>query len=632
MNSLLDVGTSQLLADALAPKFAVSYLRVSTRGQAERGGGNDEGFSIPAQREANKKKAASIGAIVGKEFVDRGASAKSADRPELQKMLEYVRENADRVDYVIVHKVDRLARNRGDDVDIMRVLNECGVQLVSTSESIDDTPSGMLLHGIMSSIAEFYSQNLANEVKKGLSEKVKSGGTPNRSPLGYLNVRRIDDKGREYRTVIVDEERGPLITLAFKEYAKGTWTLEPLAEYLAKQGLCTRSTPKLPSTPMNSSLLQKILVNPYYRGKILYNGVEYDGAHTPLIDEKTWFDVQDVLKNHQNGERDRVHTHYLKGSIFCKNCGSRMIISYSRNSRGIIYPYFGCSGRHGKYNDCKMKHILIDEVERGIERIYDSYTLKPETRKQLQEYLSMYIGEERKKYDAELTNLVKRKEEIERRQKKLLEAHYNDAIPLNLLRQEQSALEKELNVIKNEIEQFKYTFDDVMKQLNYAFDIMENCGKVYRNAPDGIKKMMNKALFEKFYVSDSGLITEEPKEPYKTIHYGAKLIENETACADTDDGVDAGDFLHKKSPIRDIFLDKCSNKAILVDDTRLELVTSRTSSGCATSCANRPSACVILHLRASVVKAYLTILIVNYHTKYQMLPWHSLIELLCTGE
>ena len=97
----------QTLAASMTPKFAVSYLRVSTRGQAERGGGADEGFSIPAQREANKKKALSMGAIVGKEFVDRGASAKSADRLELQKMLEYVKENADRVDYVIVHKVDR---------------------------------------------------------------------------------------------------------------------------------------------------------------------------------------------------------------------------------------------------------------------------------------------------------------------------------------------------------------------------------------------------------------------------------------------------------------------------------------------------------------------------------------------
>ena len=196
----------QAMVNAITPKFAVSYLRVSTRGQAERGGGADEGFSIPAQREANKRKALSMGAMVGKEFVDRGASARSADRPELQKMLEYIKENADRVDYVIVHKVDRLARNRGDDIDIMRTLDECDVQLVSASESIDNSPSGMLLHGIMSAIAEFYSQNLATEVKKGMGEKIKNGGTVGRAPIGYKNVR--DKKGvKHVLLLLIQKER-----------------------------------------------------------------------------------------------------------------------------------------------------------------------------------------------------------------------------------------------------------------------------------------------------------------------------------------------------------------------------------------------------------------------------------------
>jgi DNA invertase Pin-like site-specific DNA recombinase len=222
MNSLTSTNKNvlaQSLTDAMTPKFAISYLRVSSQGQAVRGGGDDEGYSIPAQREANKKKALSMGAMIGKGFVDRGASARSADRPELQKMLEYIKENRDRIDYVIVHKVDRLARNRGDDIDITRVLDDANVQLVSASESIDNTPSGMLLHGIMSSIAEFYSRNLSTEVKKGLTQKAKSGGTPNKAPLGYRNIRDHDEMGRRNTRVELDPERAPLIELAFTEYA-----------------------------------------------------------------------------------------------------------------------------------------------------------------------------------------------------------------------------------------------------------------------------------------------------------------------------------------------------------------------------------------------------------------------------
>ena len=86
---------------------------------------------------------------------------------------------------------------------------EAGVTMVSATENIDETPSGMLLHGIMSSIAEFYSKNLASEVSKGLNQKFETGGTPMRAPVGYLNVSKRDEQGREYRTVEIDAERAP---------------------------------------------------------------------------------------------------------------------------------------------------------------------------------------------------------------------------------------------------------------------------------------------------------------------------------------------------------------------------------------------------------------------------------------
>ena len=172
-----------------AIKTAVSYVRVSTKEQAERDGDPD-GYSIPAQKAANQRKAESLGAEIVAEFPDRGESARSADRPKLQEMLRYIQDNP--VDYVIVHKVDRLARNRADDVAINLAIQKSGAQLVSATENIDDTASGMLLHGIMSSIAEFYSRNLATEVVKGMEQKARTGGTPGLAPLGYRNIAAIN--------------------------------------------------------------------------------------------------------------------------------------------------------------------------------------------------------------------------------------------------------------------------------------------------------------------------------------------------------------------------------------------------------------------------------------------------------
>lgn len=113
------------LTQGLTPKRAVSYLRVSTREQAERGG-REEGFSIPAQREANKRKAQSMGALVIKEFVERGVSGTSMNRPALQAMLKYIEDPENNVDMVIVHKVDRLARNRADDVALNQRFDNLG--------------------------------------------------------------------------------------------------------------------------------------------------------------------------------------------------------------------------------------------------------------------------------------------------------------------------------------------------------------------------------------------------------------------------------------------------------------------------------------------------------------------------
>src|SRR5690606_9367571 len=97
-----------LIDPPISTAVAISYLRVSTREQASKGG-TEEGFSIPAQRDAVRRKADQLGAAIVEEFVDAGASAKSTDRPDLMRMIQYVKTN--KVAYCIVHKVDRLARN-----------------------------------------------------------------------------------------------------------------------------------------------------------------------------------------------------------------------------------------------------------------------------------------------------------------------------------------------------------------------------------------------------------------------------------------------------------------------------------------------------------------------------------------
>ena len=486
------------MAAQLTPKRAVSYIRVSTREQAQRGG-SEEGFSLPAQREANKRKAQSMGALVVKEFADRGESARSANRPELQKMLAYLKEDGG-IDYVIVHKLDRLARNRADDVEINRAFEEAGVRLVSTSENIDQTPGGMLLHGIMSSIAEFYSRNLANEVIKGMGEKARNGGTLGKAPLGYVNVRGQDENGREVRTVALDEERAPLVRLAFTEYATGNWTVRQLAEHLNNRGLTIPPTARKPANPVSVRLLQTLLRNPYYKGVISFQGVEYAGAHEPLVDAATWQTVQDILTAHTNGERQRMHNHHLKSTIVCGLCGARLLVQHATSRTSSTYHYFVCARRH-RVHDCTFKAVLIDEVEARVAELYQQIRLSSDDRRDIERYLRAEFEHIQANRQQDIQRLTTRQQQLEDQRHKLLKAHYAGAIPLDLLKKEQDQLTSSILAIQRELDGYTADAALVEQHLTQALDLLEDCQRLYLAAPDRLKKLLNQVFFERILVN-----------------------------------------------------------------------------------------------------------------------------------
>jgi DNA invertase Pin-like site-specific DNA recombinase len=154
----------------------VIYLRVSTPRQARKNN-EVEGYSIPQQRDYCRRKAEELGAEVVGEYVDAGETARTTDRAQLRRMLADMADPLAGFDYIIVHKLDRLVRDRADDATMLVAMKQAKTTLVSVSEAIDDTPSGRMLQGIMASINQYYSDNLSAESKKGMAQKAKNGGT-----------------------------------------------------------------------------------------------------------------------------------------------------------------------------------------------------------------------------------------------------------------------------------------------------------------------------------------------------------------------------------------------------------------------------------------------------------------------
>src|SRR5579862_8994379 len=511
---------------------AVIYLRVSTKDQATRGG-EAEGFSIPAQRDACLRKAASLGAILVEEFVDRGESARSARRPELQRMLAFVGEQP--VEFVIVHKIDRLARSRVDDVEINLALQRAGAKLISCTENIDETPSGVLLHGIMSSIAEFYSRNLASEVNKGLIQKAKNGGTPFRPPLGYRPVRIFTEDGREVRSVEIDPERAPLVRQAFEMYATGEWTMRTLIDELTPKGLVSRATPKRPSKEITVSSFHELLRNPYYVGIVDYRGVRYEGKHPPLISQQIFDEVQRILEV-QNfaGEKKRKHHHYLKGSIWCGCCGSRLIVSNARSRSGRIYPYFTCIGRQKDPSSCTQRAVLIEHVEELVANYYEHYQLSHDLRLEAEQNIVEQMATLRENEVSERDRLVRRQRKLLDERGKLLEAHYAGAIPLELLKTEQDRITPQLQRIEEQLSSTDIKYIEAERTLKRSLELAETLANAYREAPPSVRRLMNQALFHRLIIDADEGVTGTLNDPFGLLMQAAGRTEATTATATTD--------------------------------------------------------------------------------------------------
>lgn len=480
---------------------AAIYVRVSTADQAERNG-EPEGYSIPAQRGYCQGKAEMLGADVVAEYVDAGESAKSADRPQLQKMLERIKTGGD-IDYVIVHKINRLARSMRDYLVITGTLQEHGVQFVSVTENIDDTPYGKFMQVILAGMAELESNNLATEVVKGSIQKAKAGGTPTMAPIGYLNVKKIVE-GQIIRTVEVDPELAPLVRWVFETYATGQYGVTRLHEMATAKGLLQRPTKNRPARPMHLSRFAHMLHNRYYIGYVSYRGVEYKGKHPPLVSRELFEQVQRVSRLHDKaGERRRVHHHYLKGSLICASCGSRMSVARA-NGHGGTYDYFFCLNRIGR-GGCNSRYVSLEKVEDWICDHYALVQLEPERLDGIRRELLVELEEARRRVAKEVKRQSARLKKLVNERQKLLDAYYVGSIPLDLFSGEQSRIQRGIDHANDVMMVRDYNVKQLEQTITEALELAADWGRAYRKASPQVRRQINQAFYKCFLIDSGGV-------------------------------------------------------------------------------------------------------------------------------
>lgn len=302
---------------------AVIYARYSSHNQSEQ--------SIEGQLHDAHAYAEREGYAIVREYIDRARSGKKDDRASFQRMIEDAQKKTFAV--ILVWKLDRFARNRYDSAIYKAKLKKSGVRVVSVMERIEDNPEGIILEGMLESMAEYYSANLAVNIRRGQRETIAKGKfCGGVIPYGY----RLEDGH-----LVADERTAPIIREVFARYATGEG-MKSIVTDLSSRGIRTSTGQQLTMNTFSRSLRNRV-----YIGEYSYNGQPVPGLAERLIDDETFLCAQDKLtvRKRAPGAMAAKVDYLLQGKAFCGHCGAPMVGECGRSKTGAVYHYYACRSK-----------------------------------------------------------------------------------------------------------------------------------------------------------------------------------------------------------------------------------------------------------------------------------------------
>lgn len=328
---------------------AVIYARYSSDSQREE--------SIEGQLRECGEYAQHNGITVVGSYIDRALSAKTADRPEFQRMIKDSAKGL--FEIVLVWKLDRFSRDRYDSAHYKHILKKNGVKVVSAKEHISDGPEGIILESMLEGYAEFYSAELSEKIHRGQKENALKGKNNGGGvPLGYL----LD---KQTQKLVVDPETAPLVVEIFERYSEGA-TVRSIIEDFNSRGLTTRR-----GKPFNTNSFNALLKNRKYIGEYSYQDVVIPGGVPAIVPEDLFYRVQQRM---EKNKRAPAHTKakesefLLTTKLFCGKCERMMVGESGKSHTGAMHYYYKC-GNAKRKKGCNKKAVKKDWIERAIVRL-----------------------------------------------------------------------------------------------------------------------------------------------------------------------------------------------------------------------------------------------------------------------
>lgn len=322
--------------------LAVIYARYSSHNQKD--------ASIEQQVAECEAHAKELGLKVIEVYADRAISGRTDRRPNFQRMMKASTKG--RFQYVLAWKSNRIGRNMLQAMLNEKKLTDNGVRVLYSEEDFDDTAAGRFALRSMMNVNQFYSENMAEDIMRGLMDNAQQAKVNGSLPLGYRNL------DGHYA---IDKPAAKVVVEIFTRVAAGHALID-IARDLNARGVRTKQGKKFTKNSFNV-----MLHNERYRGIYIYKDIRQENAIPRIISDDLFFRVQEALKLKKNprGARRRVTgTYLLTGKLFCGHCRSPMTGASGTSKQGDLHYYYRCQGRKAKV--CDKKNVQRDWLEEKV--------------------------------------------------------------------------------------------------------------------------------------------------------------------------------------------------------------------------------------------------------------------------
>lgn len=438
-------------------KRVVAYARFSSSNQREE--------SIDAQLRAIQDYCERNGYKLVAIYTDEAQSGKTDNRDDFKNMIDDIMKEKVDIDAVLVHKFSRFARNKYDSALYKKRLRDIGIKVISVTQPIDDSPEGRILESLIEAMDEYYSENLALEVKKGMLENALKGKHTGGGKILGLSV---DAEGYYY-----PDENASIVHRIFKEYADGVPKTQ-IVDRLNREGYRNQY-----GRPFQVRTITDLLHNEKYIGNFVYNHTQTEVIRLegiikdPIVEEDLWNKVQKLRKD-SGKPKHRKRKYLMTGKMRCGICGFTYCGSggKKKNKNGDMAAYYKCQGKIKNRNGCSNPSLNKDYYEKLVVDTITKAVLTDDAIENIAIGVVEQLEKERKSPQVSTAKLKKQLDKIKDKQSRLMELYLDGGMERKVLDDKNSVLKEERKHIEEQIEKNLYLERSIMFEVEDVKDMI----------------------------------------------------------------------------------------------------------------------------------------------------------------